>query len=49
MGLLEKGLRVWVQSRLDPCPKEQQYPQKIMAMPLLTPNQGKPRTGVTLY
>jgi len=24
MGLLYKGLSVWVQSRLDPCPKEQQ-------------------------
>jgi len=24
MGLSQKGLRAWVQSRLDPCPKEQQ-------------------------
>jgi len=28
MGMSQKGLRVWVQSRLDPCPKEQQQQQQ---------------------
>jgi len=32
MGLLSKGLSVWVQSRLDPCPKDT-YVHSITASP----------------
>jgi len=29
MGLLEKDLSIWVQGRLDPCPKQQQQQAKM--------------------
>jgi len=32
MGLLQKGLKVWVQSRLDPCPKDT-YMVEVMSEP----------------